>query len=105
LAAPIIWKQIDTAFKGRAVGGSYAVEDRIVRVRTPLGEKTAEFEGTNAALETTRGGHGLTKSPITIDRPADDDCADECPDKYVEPSVSEQIAGNDAEHSANNSRD
>ena len=50
MAAPIIWKQISTAFKGRAVGGSYAVEDGIVRVRTPLGEKAAELEGTNAAL-------------------------------------------------------
>ena len=47
--APIIWKQINTAFKGRTVRGSYAVED-IVRVRTRLGEKAAELEGTNAAF-------------------------------------------------------
>jgi hypothetical protein len=42
------------------------------------------------------GGHVLTKSPITINRPAGNDCTDECPDKHVEPSVSERITGNDA---------
>jgi hypothetical protein len=47
----------------------------------------------------------LTKSPITINRPADNDCADECPDKHVEPSVSERITGNDAKHSTGYSRD
>jgi hypothetical protein len=41
------------------------------------------------------------KSPITIDRRADNDCADECPDKYVHPSVFEQNASNDTEHSTN----
>jgi hypothetical protein len=48
VAAPIIWKEITTAFEGRMTGGSYAVENGIVRLRTPLGEKVAELEGTNA---------------------------------------------------------
>ena len=51
MAAPIIWRQINTAFRGRAVGESRAVEEGVVRVRTPLGEKAAELvEGTNAAF-------------------------------------------------------
>jgi len=55
VAAPIIWKEITTAFEGRMTGGSYAVENGIVRVRTPLGEKAAQLvEGTNAALEAWR---------------------------------------------------
>jgi hypothetical protein len=49
--APIIWKEITTAFKGRMIGGSYAVEDKIVRVKTTLGKKVAlRDEGPNAAL-------------------------------------------------------
>jgi hypothetical protein len=47
VAAPIIWKEITTAFNGRMTGGSYTVESGIVRVRTSLGEKVAELEGTN----------------------------------------------------------
>jgi hypothetical protein len=41
VAAPIIWKEITTAFEGRVIGGSWAVEDAHVRVRTALGEKSA----------------------------------------------------------------
>ena len=40
----IIWKEITTAFNGRAIGGSWAVEDGVVRVRTALGEKVAPLE-------------------------------------------------------------
>jgi hypothetical protein len=40
----IIWKEITTAFDGRAIGGSWAVENGIVRVRTALGEKAAPLE-------------------------------------------------------------
>jgi len=47
VAAPIIWKEITTAFKGRMTGASYTVENGIVRVRTPLGEKVAELGGAN----------------------------------------------------------
>ena len=50
MAAPIIWKEITTAFKGRMIGGSYAVEDEIVKVKTTLGEKEAPNEGIDAAL-------------------------------------------------------
>jgi uncharacterized Ntn-hydrolase superfamily protein len=42
--APIIWKEITTAFNGRAIGGSWAVEGGIVTVRTTLGEKAATLE-------------------------------------------------------------
>ena len=43
MAQPIIWK-IVTAFEGRAIGGSWAIEDGRVRVRTALGEKSAPLE-------------------------------------------------------------
>jgi hypothetical protein len=42
---PILWKQITTEFRGRAVSGSYAVEDGGVKVGTPDGEKTAPLVG------------------------------------------------------------
>ena len=42
---PIFWKQITTEFRGRAVSGSYAVEDGGMKVRTPDGEKTAPLVG------------------------------------------------------------
>jgi hypothetical protein len=45
VAAPIIWKEITTAFKAGVTGGSYAVEERNVRVRTSLGEKATQLEG------------------------------------------------------------
>jgi hypothetical protein len=48
VGARLIWKEITTAVNGRMVGASYAVENEIVRVRTPLGEKVAELEGANA---------------------------------------------------------
>ena len=44
MGQPIIWKEITTAFEGRAIGGSWAVEGGIVRVRTKLGEKSAPLE-------------------------------------------------------------
>jgi hypothetical protein len=44
VAQPIIWKEITTAFKGRAIGGSWAVEDGVVKVRTTLGEKATPLE-------------------------------------------------------------
>jgi hypothetical protein len=42
-----IWKEITTAFEGRAIGGSWAVEGGHVRVKTALGEKLAPLEGAN----------------------------------------------------------
>jgi hypothetical protein len=47
VAQPIMWTEITTAFEGRAVGGSWAVENGIVRVRTALGEKSAPLEEAN----------------------------------------------------------
>lgn len=44
VSQPIIWKEITTAFNGRAIGGLWAVEDGVVRVRTRLGEKAAPIE-------------------------------------------------------------
>jgi hypothetical protein len=44
VAEPIIWKEITTAFEGRAIGGSWAVEEGCVRVKTALGEKSAPLE-------------------------------------------------------------
>jgi hypothetical protein len=46
VTATIIWKEITTAFKGRAI--AYAVEDGIVKVRTARGEKATHLGGTNA---------------------------------------------------------
>ena len=43
------------------------------------------------------GGHSLPKSPKTIDQPAENDCTNERPDKYDEPSAPSQGASNDAE--------
>ena len=48
--APIIWKEIRTAFKGRPVGGLWAVENGSVRVRTTLGERVAPFEEADGVL-------------------------------------------------------
>jgi hypothetical protein len=42
--APIIWKEITTAFKGRAIGGAWMIENGVVTVRTTLGEKVAPLE-------------------------------------------------------------
>lgn len=44
MAQPIIWKEIVTAFEGRAIEGSWAVEDGHVRLRTTLGEKSVPLE-------------------------------------------------------------
>ena len=47
MAQPIIWKEITTAFEGRAIGGLWAVENGHVRVRTALDEKSALLEEAN----------------------------------------------------------
>lgn len=47
METPIIWKEITTAFNGRAIGGSWAVEDGVVKVRTTFGEKVATLEEAN----------------------------------------------------------
>jgi hypothetical protein len=43
--------------------------------------------------------------PIKIERPAENDSADERPNKCAEPSISRLVADNDAEPSASYSRD
>jgi len=48
--APIVWKEITVWFRGRMIGGSYAVEDGSVRVKTSLGERSAQLRGANAGL-------------------------------------------------------
>jgi hypothetical protein len=57
-----------------------------------------------------RGGHSRTKGPKTKNRASDDDCTNEGPNKYFEPSaafnqVAKKVASNAAEHSADYSRD
>jgi hypothetical protein len=47
VAQPIIWKEMTTAYNGRAIAGSWAVENGFVRVRSTFGEKTAPLEGTD----------------------------------------------------------
>jgi hypothetical protein len=47
----------------------------------------------------------LTKDPIKIERPAENDSADERPNKCAEPSISRLVADNDAEPSTSYSRD
>jgi len=46
----------------------------------------------------------LPKSPITIERPSDKDCADECA-KYVEPYVFTKVVGGKADQRAKSSRE
>jgi hypothetical protein len=42
---PILWNEIKTEFRGRAINGSYAVENGTVTVRTAIGQKTARLIG------------------------------------------------------------
>jgi hypothetical protein len=50
VAQPVVWKEITTAFEGRMIGGSWAVENGVVTVRTVLGEKVAPLEEANGIL-------------------------------------------------------
>jgi len=40
-------KRLRLPFNGRAIGGSWAVEDGVVKVRTTFGEKVATLEEAN----------------------------------------------------------
>ena len=42
-----IWNQIRTEFYGRPVYGSYVIEDGVLKVKTPRGERTTQFAGSN----------------------------------------------------------
>jgi hypothetical protein len=35
-----VWQQITVQFDGHSLSGSYAVENDVVKVKTPFGEKT-----------------------------------------------------------------
>jgi hypothetical protein len=48
VTALVIWKNFTTQFKGRAISGTYAVEDGMVKVKTPHGQKATRLGGTNA---------------------------------------------------------
>jgi len=45
-----VWTQILTEFNGRRVHGSYAVEDGMVKVKSPRGEKATQLGGTTNAI-------------------------------------------------------
>jgi hypothetical protein len=38
-----VWQQITVEFSGHPLSGSYAVEDGIVKVKTPYGEKATQI--------------------------------------------------------------
>jgi hypothetical protein len=42
---PTDWIQITIGVDGRAIHGTYAVEDGIVKVKTPRGERATQVEG------------------------------------------------------------
>lgn len=42
-----VWDQITTEFYGRRVYGSYVIEDGMVNVKTPRGEKGTQLGGSN----------------------------------------------------------
>jgi hypothetical protein len=44
MRTPAGWTHITIGFHGRAVKGSFAVEDRTVIVKTPRGERTSQIE-------------------------------------------------------------
>jgi hypothetical protein len=43
----IIWNQITTEFYGRSVYGSYVIEDGMLTVKTPRGEKAMQLGHSN----------------------------------------------------------
>jgi hypothetical protein len=45
VAQPIIWKEMTTAYNGRAIAGSWAVDNGVVKVRTTFGGKAAPLDG------------------------------------------------------------
>jgi hypothetical protein len=51
-----------------------------------------------------RSAYALPEDPIKIERPAENDSADDRPNKCAEPSISRLVADNDAEPSTSYSR-
>jgi hypothetical protein len=46
-----VWSQITTEFYGRRVYGSYVIEEGMLKVKTPRGERRMKFGGSNPALQ------------------------------------------------------
>jgi hypothetical protein len=46
-----VWNQITTEFYGRRVYGSYVIEEGMLKVKTPRGERRMKFGGSNPALQ------------------------------------------------------
>ena len=75
------------------------------------GSSPASVTSTNAGITLGAGeGHSRTKSPKTINHPAEDDCSNERPDNYFEPSAASNQVGNEvassaAKHSTDYGRD
>jgi hypothetical protein len=42
-----IWNQITSEFYGRRIYGSYVIEDGMLKVKTPRGEKGTQLGGSN----------------------------------------------------------
>ena len=42
-----VWQQITAEFSGRPLSGSYAIEDGMVKVKTPYGEKATQIGSFN----------------------------------------------------------
>ena len=43
-----VWRQVTVEFSGHPVSGSYTVEDGIVKVKTPYGEKATQIGSFNS---------------------------------------------------------
>jgi hypothetical protein len=50
----IVWNQITTEFYGRRVCGSYVIEDGMLKVKTPRGERRMKFGGSKPELQAER---------------------------------------------------
>jgi len=42
-----IWNQITTEFYGRRISAAYVIEDGMLKVKTPGGERGSQFRGSN----------------------------------------------------------
>src|SRR5262249_7449516 len=47
---PTNWIQITTGFDGRAIHGSYAVGDGVVKVKTPRGKRAAQVDDVSTPI-------------------------------------------------------
>ena len=42
-----VWNQVTTEFYGRRICAAYVIENQMLKVKTPRGERGAQFEGSN----------------------------------------------------------